>query len=85
MWMPGKQSVEMMSKVFNVVLLNDLHIICVSSSERLIDQLSFISFHMPSFQRGLVREVGGLEFLGSSGRIIVYGDDCSVVSKSGCD
>jgi hypothetical protein len=25
-----------------------------------------------------------LEFLGSSGRIIVYGDDCSVIGKSGC-
>jgi hypothetical protein len=69
--------------------LSDLHIIymdwwarCTSNSER---QLSFISFHTPSFQPGLDRKEGDLEFLGSSGRIIVYGDDRSVVGKSGCD
>jgi hypothetical protein len=92
MWVPGKSSVEMKSKVFNMVLLRDLHIIymdwcarCESSSERHMDQLSFISFHTPCFQRGLDREKGSLKFLGSSGRIILYGDDCSVVGKSGCD
>jgi hypothetical protein len=75
-----------------MVLLRDMHIIymdwwarCASSSERHMDRLSFISFHTPSFQPGLDGEEGGLEFLGSSGRIIVYGDDCSVVGKSGCD
>jgi hypothetical protein len=84
---PGKAM-----KVFNMVLLRDLHIIymdwwarCASSSERHIDRFSFISFHKPSFQPGLDREEGGLAFLGSSGRIIVYGDDRSVVGKSGCD
>jgi hypothetical protein len=58
---------------------------CALSSERHMDRLNFISFHTPSFQPGLDLEEGGLEFLGSSGRIIVYGDDCSVVGKSGCD
>jgi hypothetical protein len=89
---PGKSSVGMKSKVFNMVLLRDLHIIymdwwasCAPSSERHMGRLSFISFHTPSFQPGLDREEGGLEFLGSSGRIIVYGDDCSFVGKSGCD
>jgi hypothetical protein len=92
MWVPGKSSLEMKSKVFNMVLLRDLHIIymdwsarCASSSERHMDRLSFISFHTPSFQPGLDRQEGYLEFLGSSDRIIVYGDDCSVVGKSGCD
>jgi hypothetical protein len=53
---PGKAAVEMKSKVFNMVLLRDLHIIyidlwarCASSIERHIDRLSFISFHTPSF------------------------------------
>jgi hypothetical protein len=92
MWVPRKLSVEMKSKVFNMVLFRDLHIIymdrwacCVSSSERHMDRLSFISFHTPNFQPGLDCEEGGLEFLGSCGRIIVYGDDCSVGGKSGCD
>jgi hypothetical protein len=92
MWVPGKSLVEMKSKVFNMVLLRDLHIIymgwwarCASSSERHMDRLSFISFHTPSFQPALDHEEGSLEFLVSSGRIIVYGDDCSVVGKSGCD
>jgi hypothetical protein len=92
MWVPGKSSVKMKSKVFNMVLLRDLHIICMdwwarcaSNSESHMDRLSFISFHTPSFQPGLAREEGGLEVLGSSGRIIAYGDDCSVVGKSGCD
>jgi hypothetical protein len=75
-----------------MVLLRDLHIIYIdqwarfsSRSERHMDRLSFISFHTPSFEPGLDREEGGLEFLGSSDRIIVCGDDRSVVSKSGCD
>jgi hypothetical protein len=90
--MPGKSSVEMKSKVFSMVLLRELHIIymdwwarCSSSNERHMDRLSFMGFHTPSFQPGLDREEGGLEFLGTSSRIIVYGDDCSVVGKSGCD
>jgi hypothetical protein len=92
MWVPGKSSVEMKSKVNNMVLLRHLHIInmdwwarCASSSESHMDRLSFISFHTPSLQPGLDRKEGGLEFLGSSGRTIVYGDDCSVVCKSGCN
>jgi hypothetical protein len=81
-----KAAVEMKSKVFNMVLLRDLHIIIyMSSSEGHMDRLSFISFLTPSFQPGLDRKEGGLEFLGSSGRIIVYGDDRSVIGKSSCD
>jgi hypothetical protein len=52
---PGKAVFEMKSKVFNMVLLRDLYIICMdrrarfaSRSECHIDRLSFISFHTPS-------------------------------------
>jgi hypothetical protein len=34
---------------------------------------------------GLDCEEGGLEFLGSSGRITVCGDYCSVFGNGGCD
>jgi hypothetical protein len=89
---PGKSSVEMKSKVFDMVLLKDLHVIYMhrwarfaSHSESHMDRLSFISFHSPSFKPGLNCEEGGLEFLGSSGRTIVCGDDRSVAGKGGCD
>jgi hypothetical protein len=54
----GKSSVEMKFKVFDMVLLRDLHIIYMdrwarfaSRSERHMDRLSFISFNSPIFSQ----------------------------------
>jgi hypothetical protein len=54
----GKTSAEIKSKVFNIVLLRDLHTIymdwrarCASCSERHMDRLSLISLHSPSFSQ----------------------------------
>jgi hypothetical protein len=70
---PGKSSVEIKSKVFDIVLLWDLNIIYMhrwarfaSCSERHMDPFSFVSFNL-SFYPGLDCEESGLEFLGSRG------------------
>jgi hypothetical protein len=42
-----------------------------SCNERHMDRFSFVSFNSPSFLPGFSCEEGGLEFLGSSGRITV--------------
>jgi hypothetical protein len=73
----------MKSKVFDMVLLRYLHIIYMdrwarvsSCNECHMDRLSLITFNSPVTYPGLNSEEGGLQFLGSSGRITVSGDHC---------
>jgi hypothetical protein len=92
MCVPGKAAVEMKSKVFDMVLLRYWNIIYMdrwarfsSCSECHMDRLSLIGFNSPITWPGLNSEEGGLQFLGSSGRITVIGDDCSVVGEGGSE
>jgi hypothetical protein len=85
---PGKAAVKMKSRVFYMVRLRYLHIIYMdrwarvsSCSECHTDRLSLISFNSAITKPGLNSEEGGLQFWGSSCRITVSGDDCSVVGK----
>jgi hypothetical protein len=43
------------------------------------------NFNSPITQPGLNSEEGGLQVMGSSGRITISGDDCSVIGKGGSE
>jgi hypothetical protein len=80
---PGKAAIEKKSKVFDMVLLRYLNIIYMDWWARVssCSECHMAELVSPITQPGLNSEEGGLHVLGSSGRITVSCDDCSVVGK----
>jgi hypothetical protein len=93
MVVPGEFSVQVESKVFDMIRAGKLHIVPVDSrayssacGERNVDRFECVGLHAPRVETGLDYVEVGLELLGSCGGVNVRGENGSVASKDcyGC-